>query len=254
MGDVTDSQVGDGRSRHRLDEEFVVTDMAPIDTRLGQQPGPTTHDGPQTERPVPRWANLLAHVVPLLTLPSGLWRVGIALGYSMGTLDDNGQPFHVQGWEAVYILGISIFAEAVALTAFGLVRPWGEVTPRWIPFIGGRRVRPLAAVVPAVLGSLALILIWTYGFREAFFSFDGLPIPFTNHAWATLMIACYAPLNLWGPLLLVLTWAYYRRRRGAVWYPQSIRGSVRGRSMASTDGSAPARDSGQCTAELEAMP
>lgn len=192
-----------------------MSDMTAIDTRLGQQPDPTTYDGRQTERPVPRWANVIAHVIPLLTLPSGLWRIGIALGLSMGTLDDNGRPFHVEGWAAVYIFGISVVAEAVALTAFGLVRAWGEVVPRWIPLIGGRHVPPLAAVVPAVLGSLALILIWTYGFRDLFFSFDGVPIPFTNDAWATLMIACYAPLNLCGPLLLLLTWAYYRRRRVA---------------------------------------
>ena len=29
------------------------------------------------------------------------------------------------------------------------------------------------------------------------------------------MITCYAPLQLWGPALLVLTWAYYRRRVSA---------------------------------------
>jgi hypothetical protein len=171
----------------------------------------------QTEPPVPHWANVIAHLIPLLTLPSGLWRVGIALGYSMGTLDENGQPFHVERWEAIYILSISIFAEAVALTAFGLVRGWGEVVPRWIPLLGGRRVPPLAAVVPAALGSLLLVVIWTYGFRDLFFSFDGPSIDFTGDGWAILMIACYAPLNLWGPLLLVLAWAYYRRRtvRGA---------------------------------------
>ena len=91
-------------------EEFGVSDMTAIEARLGQQPGPTTPDGTQTERPVPRWANLLAHVIPLLTLPSGLWRVGIALGYSMGTLGDNGQPFHVQGRAAAYIIVNSIVA------------------------------------------------------------------------------------------------------------------------------------------------
>jgi hypothetical protein len=183
-----------------------------VDVRRGARTGATTRRRRQTERPVPHWANVIAHVIPLLTLPSGLWRVGIALGHSMGTLDDNGQPFHVEGWEAAYIVGISIVAEAVALTAFGLVRAWGEVVPRWIPLVGGRRVAPLAAVVPAVLGSLALVVIWTYGFRDLFFSFDGLPMNFTSDGWAVLMVACYAPLNLWGPLLLVLAWAYYRRR------------------------------------------
>jgi len=161
--------------------------------------------------PVPRWANRLAHLMPLLTLPSGLWRIGLALGFSMGGVDEAGNPIHVAGWEVPYVVALSIFSELVALTAFGLVRPWGEVVPRWIPFIGGRRVAPYAAIVPATLGSLALIAIWSYGFRDVFGG--EFALRFANDGWAVLMVSCYAPLNLWGPLLLVLTWAYYRRRR-----------------------------------------
>ena len=165
-----------------------------------------------TEHPVPRWAHLLAHVIPLLTLPSGLWRLGIAAGWSMGTVDDYGQPFTVQGWEVWYIIGLSVFSEAVALTAFGLVKPWGEVVPRWIPWLSGRRVAPYAAIIPATLGSLALIAIWSYGFR-GIFTDDFMP--FTSDGAKVLMVASYAPLNLWGPALLILTWAYYRRRKTA---------------------------------------
>lgn len=169
----------------------------------------------QSELSVPRWANRIAHLIPLLTLPSGLWRLGIAFGHSMGTLDDSGQPFHVEGTEAIYIAGISVFSELVALTAFGLVRPWGEVVPAWVPLVGGRRIPPRAVITAAVLGAVALMAIWTYGFRDLFFSFSGLPVPFTNDAWAALMITAYMPLNLWGPLLLVLVWAYHRRTRAA---------------------------------------
>jgi hypothetical protein len=131
----------------------------------------------------------------------------------MGTLDDSGQPVYANGWVVWYIIGLTLFSEAVALTAFGLVKPWGEVVPRWIPLIGGRRVAPYAAIVPATIGGLALIAIWTYGFRDVF-SNDFLP--FSNNGAAALMISCYAPLQLWGPLLLVLTWAYYRRRTASV--------------------------------------
>jgi hypothetical protein len=163
-----------------------------------------------TERPVPRWAYRLAHVIPFLTLPSGLWRLGLVAGSSMGMLDDAGRPAHLHGLgEHVYVVFLSLFSEAVALTAFGMVKRWGEVVPRWIPWLGGRRVAPYAAIIPATLGSLALIGIWTYGFRDAF---SGHFLPFANDAAAALMITCYAPLNLWGPALLVLTWAYYRRR------------------------------------------
>ncbi|TDW23660.1 hypothetical protein [Kribbella kalugense] len=163
-----------------------------------------------TERPVPRWAYRLAHVVPFLTLPSGLWRLGLVFGSSMGMLDDNGRPAYLEGAGGkVYVVCLTIFSELVALTALGLVQRWGEVAPRWIPFIGGRRVAPYAAIVPATLGALSLIAIWTYGFRDVWTDHF---IPFSSTAWKALMIACYAPLYLWGPALLVLTWAYYRRR------------------------------------------
>jgi len=164
-----------------------------------------------TEHPVPRWAYWLAHAIPLMTLPSGLWRLGLVAGSSMGMLDDNGRPAHLVGpGEHIYVVFLSLFSEAVALIAFGLVKPWGEVAPRWIPLIGGRRVAPYAAAIPAILGSLGLIAIWTYGFRDVF---SGDFLPFSSDGAAALMISCYAPLNLWGPALLVLTWAYYRRRR-----------------------------------------
>jgi hypothetical protein len=165
-----------------------------------------------TERPVPRWAYLLAHAIPLMTLPSGLWRLGLVGGSSMGIVVD-GRPTYVMGaGEKVYVVFLSVFSEAVALIAFGLVKRWGEVAPRWIPFIGGRRVNPYAAIIPATLGGLSLIAIWTYGFRDVFTDHF---IPFSSPAWKALMIACYAPLQLWGPALLVLTWAYYRRRISA---------------------------------------
>ncbi|TCO35507.1 hypothetical protein EV652_101389 [Kribbella steppae] len=159
---------------------------------------------------MPPWAYWLAHAIPFMTLPSGLWRLGLVAGSSMGVTNDAGHPIYLEGTgETIYVIFLSLFSEAVALIAFGLVKPWGEVAPRWIPFIGGRRVNPYAAIVPAVLGALCLIAIWTYGFRDLFTNHF---IPFSSPAWKTLMIACYAPLQLWGPALLVLTWAYYRRR------------------------------------------
>ncbi|MEU4197739.1 hypothetical protein AB0E69_37990 [Kribbella sp. NPDC026611] len=163
-----------------------------------------------TERPVPRWAYRLAHVIPFLVLPSGVWRLGLVFGSSMGLLDPNGNPGHLGGVGAkIYVVSLSIVSELLALTALGLVSRWGEVAPTWLPLIGGRRVHPAAAIVPAVLGSLSLIAIWTYGFRDAY---GGAFIPFAGTGWKMLMLACYSPLHLWGPALLVLTWAYYRRR------------------------------------------
>jgi hypothetical protein len=163
-----------------------------------------------TDRPVPRWAYRLAHVVPFFVLPSSLWRLGLVFGSSMGLLDPDGSPGHLSGFGAkAYVVGLSLVSELLALTALGLVQRWGEVAPRWIPVIGGRRVHPYAAIVPAVLGALSLIAIWSYAFRDAY---GGAFIPFASPWWKALMYACYMPLQLWGPALLVLTWAYYRRR------------------------------------------
>ncbi|MDX2973285.1 hypothetical protein PWY87_16605 [Kribbella solani] len=164
-----------------------------------------------TERPVPRWAYRLAHLIPFMVLPSGLWRLGLVFGSSMGLVDANGTPTLLEGAGGkVYVVGLTIFSELIALTALGMVSRWGEVVPRWIPFIGGWRVHPYAAIIPATLGALSLIAIWTYGFRDAY---TGHFIPFESTNWKILMLACYSPLNLWGPALLVVTWAYYRRRR-----------------------------------------
>ena len=81
--------------------------------------------------------------------------------------------------------------------------------PRRFPRIGGRRIPPLAVVIPAALGTVALALIWGYAFRTGI-SLDG--VTFTHPAWHALLIACYLPLTLWAPLLGAVTWAYWRRR------------------------------------------
>ncbi len=88
---------------------------------------------------------------------------------------------------------------------------WGEVTPRWLPFIGGKRVPPLAAIIPAAVGSVALTLLWVSVFSSIGEIFDEYGLTGTAR---TVVIACYAPLLLWGPLLGTLTVSYARRTLG----------------------------------------
>ncbi|MEU3350900.1 hypothetical protein [Streptomyces sp. NPDC037389] len=160
--------------------------------------------------PAPRWAVLAAHAAALTTVPSGLWRIalglGLPVGYSHDVLRDS---FHIPGWGIVYVIGLSVVSEALALLTLGLVRPWGEVVPRWIPVLGGRRVRPLAAVIPAALGAVALTVIWS-----------GFPLwwtvehrPAFSGPWRDIVGVLYQPLVLWGPLLAAVTFSYYRRHR-----------------------------------------
>lgn len=159
-------------------------------------------------RPVPRWAAIAAHLVPAVTLPSGLWRIGLVLGLVQGPLDD-GAAMTVNGvGNAAMIIALSVVCEGAALLTLGLIRPWGERAPAWIPAIGGRRIPPYAAIAPAALGALALQAIWTF----AFVNFVRLDLDFAAAGWEALLLACYLPLLAWAPLLAATTWAYWRRR------------------------------------------
>ncbi|MFK0188200.1 hypothetical protein ACIQV1_28760 [Streptomyces rubiginosohelvolus] len=167
-----------------------------------------------TERPVPRWAMRLAHALPLLLLPACLWRLPFALHFEMGQVQPGDMPAY---WLSIpYVLGLSVLTEVIAILTIGLVRGWGEVAPAWIPLIGGRRVRPMAAVVPAVLGGLILTVLFTavplgddrsltlYGVVDT--------VAYTNDAWSALATVCVTPVAAWGPITIALAIAYYRRR------------------------------------------
>jgi hypothetical protein len=156
--------------------------------------------------PVPPWAERAAHLVPLCVLPSGLWRIALVAGLA-------GYQGHLRTWEGPYILSLTVVTEALALLTFGLVRPWGEVVPAWIPFLGGRRVPTAAAVVTASLGAFAVTALWTYAAVHSPNLGNGPAGLSGMSLWA--IYACYAPLLAWGPLLGAVTVAYLRRRTRA---------------------------------------
>ncbi len=157
----------------------------------------------------PRWAVRAAHLTALVVLPSGLLRIVWALGHPAGYTEAGFVPFETFSAK-VWMLTLSVVSELVALLVIGLVRPWGEVVPGWIPLIGGRRVRPMAAVVPAFLGSAALTLLWsTMPWWWAHPHDDMTPT-------GSLVIGIlYQPLVLWGPLTAAVAFSYYRRHRAA---------------------------------------
>ena len=172
---------------------------------------------------VPRWARITACAIPLTVLPSSVWRIAACtfhapimrgdLGSGLGSSGRPGVPL------GLYVILLSIVSELLAFTAVGLVSTWGEVVPRWIPVLHGRRVPALAAVVPAALGAAVLTLLWTWmavsmslGLR-----IDGRPqaatAPVSFGDWKGLVaVAAYAPLLVWGPLLGAVTISYWRRR------------------------------------------
>ncbi|GHG53572.1 hypothetical protein [Streptomyces griseocarneus] len=165
---------------------------------------------PAVSRPV-RWA---AHAAALTLVPSGLWRCAVAFGMPSGFAE--GTPLHESnfpGPTSLNLIGLSVFAECLGLLTLGLVQSWGERLPRWVPWLGGRRIPTLAAVVPALLGAAVVTAITVAAACGGWQRQMDLPES-PKGALATLMTVCYAPLLAWGPLLALVTVAYYRRRRG----------------------------------------
>ncbi|MER6915857.1 hypothetical protein ABT354_29635 [Streptomyces sp. NPDC000594] len=163
---------------------------------------------------VPRSVRLAAHAAALTLVPSGLWRIAVALGWDSGFTDEYLHPSNFPGFDSFYLIGLSLFAEALGLLTLGLIHRWGEELPRWVPVLGGRRIPVMAAVVPASLGAVLVTLITVSG-AFTWNDTDNMGAagsPDGGLYW--VMTACYVPLLAWGPLLAVVTVAYYRRRRG----------------------------------------
>ncbi|SFN25076.1 MULTISPECIES: hypothetical protein [Actinomadura] len=168
----------------------------------------------------PRWAVWAAYGASLVVLPSCIWRIALGFGAPIGPLMPSDGDTHgdVPGWVPMwsYTILLSIVSEFLAFLAVGLVSRWGEVFPSWMPLVGGRRVPTTAAVLPAGIGALLLILLTSSrvpGF-DTFTAPDGSTVYIEG--WRLgLFIVSYGPLLAWGPLLAVATAAFYLRRRRA---------------------------------------
>ncbi|MEV7236553.1 hypothetical protein AB0N06_21955 [Streptomyces sp. NPDC051020] len=156
------------------------------------------------------WTRRLAYAVPLVVLPSSIWQLPAVFdsGLSVG--------------ERLYVPMLSVVSELLAFTAIGLVARWGEVFPGWLPGLRGSRVPVRLAVVPAALGATVLTVVFSLlspitTVMGMTIRGDELPPDAPGQGTGVASVwfhSCYAPLVLWGPLLAVLTVAYWRRRRG----------------------------------------
>jgi hypothetical protein len=94
------------------------------------------------------------------------------------------------------------------------VRPWGEVFPRWLPVLGGRRVPPALVIGPA---AIVAVLITAAGFMFVRFAITGElrlgndPVTLRENQGALLPELLWP---LWGPALAAAALAYWYRVRG----------------------------------------
>ena len=159
-----------------------------------------------------RWAAYVAVIIPVMYAATRwAWALGIPLGISEEFLRE-GQEVGGLWWAGA---ALATLAVGGAVLTLGLVRRWGEVFPRWIPFLGGRRVPIPLAAVPA---SLVAVLVTTAGLMFVRLTFAGRLGAILSEGvlgaqnWAALAPELLWPL--WGAALGAATLAYYYRRRG----------------------------------------
>lgn len=156
-----------------------------------------------------RWAARLAVAVVFLgfTLPHVLWAFGVPFGITHAYAH---QIHHEMAADVAYI---GIGALMSALLVYGLASRWGQIFPGWIPLLKNRKVPPLVAIVPGLLGSA--LLLW-YGtlmtscvgsvvlrFHESCYD---TKLTYFRDNWAFTMT--YLVFFLWGLCSAVATISY----------------------------------------------
>jgi hypothetical protein len=133
------------------------------------------------------------------------WALGIPLGLSEEFLRE-GQR------EGTWAAGAALGTVAIAgsLLTLGLAQRWGEVFPRWLPVLGGKRVPPALAIVPACLVAALVTNAGLTFWRRTLLGTTTFSL--TGGDWAALAPELLWPL--WGVALGAATLAYYLRRRG----------------------------------------
>ncbi|QBD78137.1 hypothetical protein EPA93_19900 [Ktedonosporobacter rubrisoli] len=153
------------------------------------------------------WGKWFTIAAILFALPYALsrwaWALHIPLGIKASDLGV------IPGLELVEF-ALGAVCVGGALLTLGLIQRWGEIFPRWFPFVSGKRVPPALAIVPASLVSIALI--------SGALSFNLIMIRlilakgWTAYNWG---VGWPAPFFLlWGLALGGATLAYAYRRRG----------------------------------------
>jgi hypothetical protein len=161
--------------------------------------------------PAGRWATVAAVAVPLCVLPSALWR----LNHVIDSLVNGPGPCETGAvGESLYQASLSLVSMALALLTLGLVRPWGEVVPRWVPGVGGRPVPVRAATIPASIGATIVAALTVYQLLHQMFDIAGPlePLPPGCTPPGAEILVFYAPLVAWAPLLFFVTHDFRRRR------------------------------------------
>jgi hypothetical protein len=151
-----------------------------------------------------RWAVAVAVAVPVgYAFTRVMWALDIPFGITRDFLDEIGDARHA---------GAALGAMGVggAILTLGLVQRWGEVFPRWMIGLRGRRVPIGLATVPARLVAVTVTSAGLMYIRFAVTGEFGSHFGFGDGQWAAILPELFWPL--WGAALAVASYAYEIRR------------------------------------------
>jgi hypothetical protein len=148
-----------------------------------------------------RWGRRAVLVAVLAPVPYEITRVAWFLGVPLGIPHDFLTMMQDTPGMLEVGLGCALASIGGGILTHGLVSRWGEVYPRWVFGLAGRRVPPTLAVVPATV--IAVVLVPA--------GFMNLRSPVTADIWA--VTAPGILWTVWGAALGAATLAYHLRRR-----------------------------------------
>lgn len=161
---------------------------------------------------VPRWAAVAAWTAVAAAVPTVLWRALIGFGVELGTPDAWRAEQGIPGSGTAYVLTLSALQLLAAVLVLCLVRPAGDVVPRWSPIRAGHRLPAVLVAVIALGGAVALAIVCALSIINwsAVDPFAGQP----SSGWSRLCHGCYLATLLWPPALAttVIGYAINRRR------------------------------------------
>ncbi len=180
----------------------------------GRRDGP---EGWQSPEQAARWGRIAVYVAMAVPIIYALTRYAWAVGIPLGMTEEYWRAGQEKG---LWVAGLFLanFGLVGAVLMLGLVQRWGEVFPRWMPGLAGRRVPIALAVVPAALVSVVVLVggiaIWAgTGQMAANAAASGVQ----GTELIGVIVFQLGPTLLfpvWGIALAVATLGYYVRRRG----------------------------------------
>ncbi len=164
-----------------------------------------------------RWGRIAVYVAMVAPVFYALTRYAWALEIPLGMTEEYLRSGQETGmWISGLFLATFILAGAVLM--LGLVQRWGEVFPRWMFGLAGRRVPIALAVIPASLASVLLIVggvgIWL-GLGQMAANLAATGPEGIELVWELfIQVGPTLLFPVWGAMLAVATLGYYYRRRG----------------------------------------